>query len=54
MAACSVFEECGLDVTEQRLFLKGKLLKDEDSLEAARITDKATLFLARVLVKLSP
>lgn len=40
-------EECGLEVSQQRLFLKGKLLKDEDTLAAAMITDKATLFLVK-------
>jgi len=40
-------EESGLDVSQQRLFLKGKLLKDEDTLEAAKIVDKATLFLVK-------
>jgi len=40
-------EECGLNSNEQRLFLKGKLLKDEDSLEAAKIGNKTTLFLVR-------
>jgi len=40
-------EECGLDASEQRLFLKGKLLKDEDTLESAKICDKSTLFLVK-------
>jgi len=40
-------EECGLDVSQQRLFLKGKLLKDEDTLGTALIPDKATLFLVK-------
>ncbi|CAE8636545.1 unnamed protein product [Polarella glacialis] len=40
-------EECGLETNQQRLFLKGKLLKDEDTLEASKITDKATLFLVK-------
>lgn len=40
-------EECGLSPDQQRLFLKGKLLKDEDTLEAAKISDKATLFLVK-------
>eukprot|EP00929_Paragymnodinium_shiwhaense_P054653 TRINITY_DN27405_c0_g1_i1.p1 TRINITY_DN27405_c0_g1~~TRINITY_DN27405_c0_g1_i1.p1 ORF type:complete len:245 (-),score=88.35 TRINITY_DN27405_c0_g1_i1:193-927(-) len=40
-------EECGLAPEQQRLFLKGKLLKDEDTLEAAKIVDKATLFLVK-------
>merc|ERR1712087_475183 len=40
-------EECGIDVKQQRLFLKGRLLKDEDTLEAAKIADKATLFLVK-------
>ncbi|CAJ1428933.1 unnamed protein product, partial [Effrenium voratum] len=40
-------EECGLDASQQRLFLKGKLLKDEDSLESAKIGDKSTLFLVK-------
>lgn len=40
-------EECGLEPDQQRLFLKGKLLKDEDTLEAAKIADKSTLFLVK-------
>eukprot|EP00747_Dinoflagellata_sp_TGD_P165631 gnl/TRDRNA2_/TRDRNA2_187167_c0_seq1.p1 gnl/TRDRNA2_/TRDRNA2_187167_c0~~gnl/TRDRNA2_/TRDRNA2_187167_c0_seq1.p1 ORF type:complete len:260 (+),score=84.87 gnl/TRDRNA2_/TRDRNA2_187167_c0_seq1:57-782(+) len=40
-------EECGLPAEQQRLFLKGKLLKDEDTLEAAKLSDKATLFLVQ-------
>mmetsp|Transcript_148351 Transcript_148351/g.413274 ORF Transcript_148351/g.413274 Transcript_148351/m.413274 type:complete len:251 (-) Transcript_148351:159-911(-) len=40
-------EECGLAPEQQRLFLKGKLLKDEDTLEAAKVSDKATLFLVK-------
>eukprot|EP00408_Alexandrium_pacificum_P039620 CAMPEP_0171271554 /NCGR_PEP_ID=MMETSP0790-20130122/61291_1 /TAXON_ID=2925 /ORGANISM="Alexandrium catenella, Strain OF101" /LENGTH=248 /DNA_ID=CAMNT_0011740439 /DNA_START=78 /DNA_END=824 /DNA_ORIENTATION=- len=40
-------EECGLEPDQQRLFLKGKLLKDEDTLEVAKIADKATLFLVK-------
>lgn len=39
--------ECGIAVSQQRLFLKGRLLKDEDTLEGAKITDKATLFLVK-------
>lgn len=40
-------EECGLETDQQRLFFKGKLLKDEDTLEAAKIPDKGTLFLVK-------
>lgn len=40
-------EECGLATDQQRLFLKGKLLKDEDTLEAASIKDGTTLFLVK-------
>jgi len=40
-------KECGLAPEQQRLFLKSKQLKDEDTLEAAKISDKATLFLAK-------
>jgi len=40
-------EECGLACEQQRLFFKGKLLNDSDTLEAARIVDKQTLFLVK-------
>lgn len=40
-------EECGLAPEQQRLFLKGKLLKDADTLETAKVVDKATLFLVK-------
>lgn len=40
-------EECGLAPEQQRLFLKGRLLKDEDTLEVAKVADKATLFLVK-------
>mmetsp|Transcript_25581 Transcript_25581/g.51252 ORF Transcript_25581/g.51252 Transcript_25581/m.51252 type:complete len:244 (+) Transcript_25581:138-869(+) len=40
-------EESGLSPDQQRLFLKGKLLKDDDTLEASKIADKATLFLVK-------
>lgn len=40
-------EACELDVSQQRLFFKGKLLKDEDTLEGAKIGDKANLFLVK-------
>mmetsp|Transcript_32504 Transcript_32504/g.74272 ORF Transcript_32504/g.74272 Transcript_32504/m.74272 type:complete len:240 (+) Transcript_32504:65-784(+) len=40
-------EECGLACEQQRLFFKGKLLNDSDTLEVARITDKQTLFLVK-------
>jgi len=40
-------EECGLSPCQQRLFIKGKLLKDEDTLEAAKIANNATLFLVK-------
>lgn len=40
-------EECSLSPDQQRLFLKGKLLKDEDTLEAAKVSDKSTLFLVK-------
>lgn len=40
-------EECGLTPEQQRLFLKGKLLKDADTLAQASVPDKATLFLVK-------
>lgn len=40
-------EECGLVPDQQRLFLKGKLLRDEDTLEVAKVADKSTLFLVK-------
>jgi len=40
-------EACGLAREQQRLFYKGKLLKDEDALEALNIGDKANLFLVK-------
>jgi len=40
-------EECGLATDQQRLFLKGKLLKDEDVLEAAGVKEGSTLFLVK-------
>jgi len=40
-------EECGIDAAQQRLFLKGRLLKDEDTLESSKIADKATIFLVK-------
>jgi hypothetical protein len=40
-------EECSLATDQQRLFLKGKLLKDEDTLEAAGINEGTTLFLVK-------
>lgn len=40
-------EGSGLEPEQQRLFFKGKLLKDEDTIEAAKIPDKATLFLVK-------
>lgn len=40
-------EECGLAPEQQRLFLKGKLLKDDDTLATAKVADKATLFLVK-------
>eukprot|EP00425_Heterocapsa_triquetra_P038608 CAMPEP_0195085044 /NCGR_PEP_ID=MMETSP0448-20130528/25558_1 /TAXON_ID=66468 /ORGANISM="Heterocapsa triquestra, Strain CCMP 448" /LENGTH=363 /DNA_ID=CAMNT_0040118421 /DNA_START=1 /DNA_END=1090 /DNA_ORIENTATION=+ len=53
-ATCTVLElkkkceeECGLSPDQQRLFLKGKLLKDEDTLDVAKVGDKATLFLVK-------
>lgn len=42
-----IADECGLSADQQRLFLKGKLLKDEDTLEASKVADKATLFLVK-------
>mmetsp|Transcript_71381 Transcript_71381/g.149171 ORF Transcript_71381/g.149171 Transcript_71381/m.149171 type:complete len:234 (+) Transcript_71381:74-775(+) len=39
--------ECSLSPESQRLFLKGKLLKDEDTLAGCKINDKATLFLVK-------
>jgi len=53
-ASCTVLElkmkceaECGLAPEQQRLFLKGKLLKDEDTLEKLAVSDKSTLFLVK-------
>lgn len=40
-------EECGLAVEQQRLFFKGKLLRDEETLKAANIADKGQLFLVK-------
>lgn len=40
-------EECKLPVDQQRLFLKGKLLKEEDTLQAAKIKEGTTLFLVK-------
>jgi len=40
-------EESGLNTNEQRLFLKGKLLKDEDTLEACKISAESKLMLVR-------
>jgi hypothetical protein len=40
-------EECGISPTQQRIFFKGKQLKDEDTLESAKIGSKATLFLVK-------
>jgi hypothetical protein len=40
-------EECGITPTQQRIFFKGKQLKDEDTLESAKIGSKATLFLVK-------
>lgn len=40
-------EECKLAHDQQRLFLKGKLLKDEDTLEAAGVKEGSTLFLVK-------
>jgi len=40
-------EECGLSTDQQRLFLKGKLLKDEDALEAINVKEGTTLFLVK-------
>jgi hypothetical protein len=40
-------EECGLATNDQRLFLKGKLLKDEDTLEGSGIKEGSTLFLVK-------
>jgi hypothetical protein len=42
-----IAEESGLSADQQRLFLKGKLLKDEDTLTASKVSDKATLFLVK-------
>jgi hypothetical protein len=39
--------ECGLAADQQRLFLKGKLLKDADTLEASNIKEGTTLFLVK-------
>lgn len=40
-------EECGFGPDQQRLFLKGKQLKDDDTLESCKVGDKATLFLVK-------
>jgi len=40
-------EECGLQPDQQRLFVKGKLLKDEDTLEVSSIKEGTTLFLVK-------
>lgn len=40
-------EETGLSNEQIRLFLKGKLVKDEDTLEAANIKEGTTLFLVK-------
>jgi len=40
-------EECGLGIDQIRLFLKGKLLKDDDTLEASNIKEGTTLFLVK-------
>ncbi|CAK0874713.1 unnamed protein product, partial [Prorocentrum cordatum] len=42
-----IADECGLSADQQRLFLKGKLLKDEDTLETSKVVSKATLFLVK-------
>lgn len=40
-------EECKLPTGQQRLFLKGKLLKEEETLEACNIKEGTTLFLVK-------
>mmetsp|Transcript_46906 Transcript_46906/g.101915 ORF Transcript_46906/g.101915 Transcript_46906/m.101915 type:complete len:234 (+) Transcript_46906:89-790(+) len=40
-------EHCGFGPEKQRLLLRGKLLKDEDTLEASNIHTGSTLFLVR-------
>lgn len=40
-------EVCGLVADQQRLFLKGKLLQDDETLETAKVADKSTLFLVK-------
>jgi len=40
-------EECKLPVNQQRLFLKGKLLKEEETLEACNVKEGTTLFLVK-------
>mmetsp|Transcript_138802 Transcript_138802/g.241508 ORF Transcript_138802/g.241508 Transcript_138802/m.241508 type:complete len:237 (-) Transcript_138802:181-891(-) len=40
-------KECGISADQQRLFLKGKILKDEDTLEASRVGNGTTLFLVK-------
>lgn len=40
-------EQSGLAVEQQRVFLKGRQLKDEDSLLASKVADKATLFIVK-------
>lgn len=40
-------KECGISADQQRLFLKGKILKDEDTLEVSRVGPGTTLFLVK-------
>jgi len=40
-------EESGLSTEEQRLFFKGKVLKDEETLDGLKIVDKSMLFLVK-------
>lgn len=47
-------EETSLTTDQIRLFLKGKLLKDEDTLEAANIKEGTTLFLVKGASSSSP
>lgn len=42
-----IADQCSLVPDQQRLFLKGKLLKDDDTLDTAKVVDKSTLFLVK-------
>lgn len=40
-------KETGISADQQRLFLKGKILKDEETLEVAKVVNNTTLFLVK-------